>query len=261
MSYPADIVITWLSSYLWALCRIAALLMVMTGIGAKTTPKRIRLLLSLAITLMVVPVLPDPPPIPLFSGESVLIVLQQILIGTAVGTVSVFVMQTFVIAGQVIAMQTSLGFASMADPLNGQTSPVVGQFYLMLVTLLFFAVDGHLVMIYMIVESFTTLPISMEGLSALQYQKLAGWLGVMFTAALAMSMSSIVAMLLVNFSFGIMTRAAPQLNIFSLGFSISMLFGLFILWLTIGNVVEHFDAQWLRGASLMCELLNGACRP
>ncbi|RJG49034.1 flagellar biosynthetic protein FliR [Motilimonas pumila] len=261
MNLPAEVAIEWLSIYLWALARIGAMLMVMTAIGAQTTPKRVRLLLTLAITFMVVPVLPAPPPIELFSLAGFLVVLQQILIGTAIGTVSVFVMQTFVIAGQIIAMQTSLGFASMADPMNGQTSPVVGQFYLMLVTLLFLAFDGHLVMIAMIVESFTTLPISMEGISAMHYQKLAAWLGIMFTAALTMSMSSIVAMLLVNFSFGIMTRAAPQLNIFSLGFSISMLFGLFILWLTIGNVLGHFENQWIRGAEFMCELLNGACRP
>ena len=147
----------------------------------------------------------------------------------------------------------------MADPMNGQSSPVVGQFYLLLVTLLFLTVDGHLLMIEMIVRSFDTLPVSTHGLLATDYEKLAAWFSLMFRAALAFSIASMVAMLLVNLSFGIMTKAAPQLNIFSLGFSISMVFGLFVLWVTLVNVPIHFENQWLRGIALMCELLNNVC--
>jgi len=261
MSFSAEFLLNWLASYLWAFSRIAAMLMVMVAIGSKTTPTRIRLFYALTITLAVLPVIPAAPSdIALFSLGSAVIVLQQILIGIAIGTVSIFVVQTFVVAGQIIAMQTSLGFASMADPMNGQSSPVVGQFYVLLVTLLFFTVDGHLLMIEMIVRSFDTLPVSMNGLLAADYQKLAAWFALMFRAALAFSIASMVAMLLVNLSFGIMTKAAPQLNIFSLGFSISMVFGLFVLWVTLVNVPIHFENQWLRGVNLMCELLNNVCK-
>ncbi|MCG6199833.1 flagellar biosynthetic protein FliR [Psychromonas antarctica] len=260
MTFSADLLLDWLANYLWAFCRIAAMLMVMVAIGSRTTPTRIRLFYALTITLAVLPVLPSAPiDIELFSLASAFVILQQILIGIAIGTISVFVVQTFVVAGQVIAMQTSLGFASMADPMNGQSSPVVGQFYVLLVTLLFLTADGHLLMIEMIVRSFDTLPISMEGLLATDYEKLAGWFSLMFSAALAFSIASMVAMLLVNLSFGIMTKAAPQLNIFSLGFSISMVFGLFVLWITMVNVPIHFENQWLRGINLMCELLNNPC--
>jgi len=81
----------------------------------------------------------------------------------------------------------------------------------------------------------------------------------MFHAALAFSIASMVAMLLVNLSFGIMTKAAPQLNIFSLGFSISMVFGLFVLWITLLNVPFHFENQWIKGITTMCEVLNNPC--
>jgi len=245
---------------IWSFTRVAGMLMVMVAIGSRTTPVRIRLLFSLAIIIAVYPVLPRAPAdIELFSFASAIVVLQQLLIGIAIGSVSTFVVQTFVIAGQIIAMQTSLGFASMADPMNGQSSPVIGQFYVLLVTLLFFTVDGHLLMIEMIVRSFETFPISMDGLLATDYKKLANWFSLMFSAALALSVASIVAMLLVNLSFGIMTKAAPQLNIFSLGFSISMVFGLFVLWITLVNIPFHFENQWLRGITTMCELLNGVC--
>lgn len=260
MVFSAEFLLDWLASYLWAFCRIAAMLMVMVAIGSRTTPTRIRLFYALAITLAVLPVIPPASvDIELFSLGSALVILQQTLIGIAIGTVSVFVVQTFVVAGQIIAMQTSLGFASMADPMNGQSSPVVGQFYVLLVTLLFLGADGHLLMIEMIVRSFDTLPVSMEGLLATDYKKLAGWFSLMFSAALAFSIASMVAMLLVNLSFGIMTKAAPQLNIFSLGFSISMVFGLFVLWITLSDVPVHFENQWLRGIKSMCELLNNVC--
>jgi flagellar biosynthetic protein FliR len=236
------------------------MLMVMVVVGSRTTPTRIRLFYALTITLAVLPVIPAAPTnIELFSFASALVTLQQMLIGIAIGTISIFVVQTFVVAGQVIAMQTSLGFASMADPANGQSSPVVGQFYVLLVTLIFLTLDGHLLMIEMIVRSFDTLPVSMNGLLAADYHKLAGWFSLIFSAALAFSVASMVAMLLVNLSFGIMTKAAPQLNIFSLGFSVSMVFGLFVLWVTLINVPTHFENQWLRGINMMCELLNNAC--
>ncbi|WP_299660094.1 flagellar biosynthetic protein FliR [uncultured Psychromonas sp.] len=260
MVFSADIILDFIASYLWAFCRIAAMLMVMVAVGSNTTPTRIRLFYALSITLLALPSLPPAPDyIELFSMTSFIVVLQQLLIGIAMGTISVFVVQTFVVAGQIIAMQTSLGFASMADPMSGQTSPVVGQFYVLLVTLLFLGIDGHLLMIEMIIRSFETLPISENGLLAADYYKIAEWFSTMFHAALAFSIASMVAMLLVNLSFGIMTKAAPQLNIFSLGFSISMVFGLFVLWITLLNVPLHFENQWSKGVITMCEILDNPC--
>ena len=260
MEFSADQLAVWIATYIWSFIRIAAMLMVMVAVGSRTTPQRVRLFFALSITVAVFPVLPAAPlEIELFSLASALVIFQQILIGIAIGTISTFVVQTFVVAGQVIAMQTSLGFASMADPMNGQSSPVVGQFYVLLVTLLFLNLDGHLLMIELIIRSFETIPISIKGLLATDYQKLAAWFSIMFEAALALSIASMVAMLLVNLSFGIMTKAAPQLNIFSLGFSISMIFGLFVIWITLKNVPIHFENQWLRGITTICELLNGVC--
>jgi len=259
MYFSAEVIMDFIASYLWSFSRIAAMIMVMVAIGSGTVPTRVRLFFALSVTFFALPVLPPPPDIELFSFTSFFVVLQQILIGVAMGTISIFVVQTFVIAGQIIAMQTSLGFASMADPLNGEVSPVVGQFYVLLVTLLFLSVDGHLLMIKMILSSFETLPISQQGLLALDYYAIAGWISTMFHAALAFSIASMVAMLLVNLAFGIMTKAAPQLNIFSLGFSISMVFGLFVLWITLLNVPLHFEQQWIKGITTMCEIVDNPC--
>lgn len=248
-----------MASYIWPFARLSGMVMVMIVTGSKTTPAMIRLFYCLALTVMVAPVLPPMPNVDLFSLQSFLIILQQSLIGIAVGFITVLLIQSFVIAGQIIAMQTSLGFASMADPSSGQTSPVIGQIYIFLGTLVFLSVNGHLYMIETIVKSFESIPVSETGLVAVQYKEIAGWLSTMFAAALSMALSAIVAMLVINFSFGVMTKAAPQLNVFSLGFAVGMVSGLFIIYLSLDSFLFHFDAQWERAASLVCSLLSNAC--
>ncbi|WP_298440418.1 flagellar biosynthetic protein FliR [uncultured Ferrimonas sp.] len=258
MELPLPVIFDWLRAVLWPLFRIAGMLMVMTTIGGGPVPARIRLLLSLVITAAVAPVLPPPPAIELFSPHGMVVTAQQLLIGITIGFVSLLVISTFVLAGQIIGMQTSLGFASMVDPTNGQQVPIVGQFYLLLTTLLFFAVDGHLVMIKMIVLSFDTLPIG-ESLQPQSLEKIGQFVGLTFANALTMSLSAATALLLINFSFGVMTRAAPQLNIFSIGFPITMLSGILILWLTLGGILPHFNSVWQQGQNLMCDILQLTC--
>ena len=249
-----------IAAYLWPLFRITAMLMVMVVFGATSTPSRVRLMLSVAITVSIAPMLPPIANVELFALSSVFIIVQQILIGTAMGFITLMLVQTFVLTGQIIGMQTSLGFASMVDPSSGQQTPVVGNFFLLLTTLIFMAVDGHLLMIRMIVASFETIPISMEGIDIQSYRELANWGSYMFGAALTMSISAIIALLLINLAFGVMTRASPQLNIFSIGFPVTMVSGLFILWLTLDPIMNHFDEVWLSAQKLMCDVLKLQCQ-
>jgi flagellar biosynthesis protein FliR len=249
-----------IAAYMWPLFRISSMLMVMAVFGANSTPARVRLLFSMAITFAIAPVLPPMPEIELFSLPAVFIGAQQIIIGVAMGFVTLMMMQTFVLTGQVIGMQTSLGFASMVDPASGQQTPVVGNFFLLLATLIFLAVDGHLLMFRMLVASFETLPVSAQGISIANYRALATWGSYMFGAALTMSMSAILALLLINLSFGVMTRAAPQLNIFAIGFPVTMVSGLVILWLTLDPIMAHFDEVWHSAQLLLCDVLHLQCQ-
>ncbi|MGI2259477.1 flagellar biosynthetic protein FliR [Shewanella sp. GXUN23E] len=249
-----------LAGYLWPFVRVSSMLMVMVIFGAATTPARIRLLVGVAITLAIAPVLPPMPGIELFSLPAVFVIAQQILIGTAMGLVTILLVQTFVLTGQIIGMQTSLGFSSMVDPSSGQQVPAVGNLFLLLTTMIFLAVDGHLLLIRMMVASFDTLPVSMSGISVENYRSLALWGSTMFASALTMAMSSIVALLMINLSFGVMTRAAPQLNIFSIGFPVTMISGLVILWLTLSPVMAHFEQIWDSAQALLCDLVNLQCK-
>ena len=100
-------------------------------------------------------------------------------------------------------------------------------------------------------ESFITLPPGLYLLSPSSWMEMAMFLGVMFQAAVSFALASIVAMLVINFTFGIMTRAAPQLNIFSMGFAVSMILGIMVLWLTVTGFLSHFSSLWSRVQSLI----------
>lgn len=260
MNITADYLIAVLAAYIWPFARLSAMLMTMLVISSQSVPMTIRLVYSLTITAVLAPVLPAMPAVSLFSLQGFLITSQQVLIGVAIGFISQLLIQAFVLAGQVISMQTSLGFASMVDPLNGESTPVIGQFYLMLGTLVFFSIDGHLTMLQMLTQSFVTLPVSDTGISIGSMREIVNFLSVVFQTALGFALSATIALLLINFTFGVMTRAAPQLNVFSMGFAVTMISGLFILWMSLSNFMDHFDAHWHRTQLVMCDVLNLSCQ-
>lgn len=248
LQYQADLLLPF--------SRISAMMMVMVAIGGRTIPGPIKTAYAVAFTIMVMPVLPPSQFTNLFSFEMFIRVGQQIMIGAALGFISIVFLQIFVIAGQAIAMQSGLGFASMVDPSNGMSVPAVSQFYLVLSTLMFWSIDGHLAMLQMVVKSFYVLPITDVWFATGNFYDLALLGGWMFAAALILALAPLVAMLVINLSFGIMTRAAPQLNIFSIGFPFTMLSGLIVMWLTLENFVFHFDNNWQRSIEVMCNLIN-----
>ncbi|MBD1389851.1 flagellar type III secretion system protein FliR [Neiella sp. HB171785] len=259
MDWPLDVVLSFLASLLWPLARISAMFASMTLLSSQNISMRIRMALAVALAVAIQPMLPPMPDIELFSIAGFLVTAQEMIIGFAVGLASQLLIASFVLAGQIVGMQTSLGFANIVDPMNGQQVPAVGQFFLLLASLVFLAFDGHIALLLAISKSFHSLPVGLHSLAEVNFFEMVAWAGWMYTAALSMALSSVVALLLINFSFGVMTRAAPQLNIFSIGFPITMLSGLLILWLTIGNFATHFERQWHRHLELVCDLLLLSC--
>jgi len=251
-------IIDLIGDYMLAFMRFSGLFIAMVGFSARTIPPVIRNLLAITLTAMIVPMVPPVPMVDLVSLGAMILVIKQLIIGIAIGFISMMVINTFVLAGQIIAMQTGLGFASIVDPVNGINVPAVGQFYLILATLMFWTFDGHLFMIEMIVVSFEAFPIDGPWWTGEQFKEIAHWAGWMFISAVTIALAPIVSLLIVNLAFGVMTKASPQLNIFSIGFSIAQITGLVIIWMTLSNQAFHFEQQWLRAQGLMCSLLN-AC--
>lgn len=230
----------WINSLLLPLFRIASLLMVMPVIGTQMVPARVRLYTALAITVALVPVLPPMPQVEAFSLQAIVLIGEQILIGALLGFALQLLFHVFVFAGQLISMQMGLGFASMADPATGVSVPVLGQYLLMLVTLLFLAMNGHLVVFEVLAESFVTLPPG-AALPLDSFAVMAGRLGWVMGAALLLALPAISALLVINIAFGVMTRAAPQLNIFTIGFPLTLILGMIIFWISTADVLAHFE--------------------
>jgi flagellar biosynthetic protein FliR len=261
MEYPTHLVLDWIANYFWPYVRISSMFMVMTVTGAKFVSARIRLYLGLAVTFAVMPVIPAvPDDLALLSLPGFMTTLEQLIIGVAMGMVTQFMLQTFVMLGQILGMQSSLGFASMVDPANGQNTPLVGQLFMFLATMFFLGSDGHLKMIQLVVISFKTLPIGTGKLTAVDFHDMTLWMSLMFKTALAMSLSGIIALLTINLSFGVMTRAAPQLNIFSLGFAFALIIGLLLSWYIMLGLYSHYELYWNNeGQPQICDLIRLAC--
>lgn len=252
----ADLIGQWVGQHLWPLFRLASFMMVIPFVGTQLVPARVRLGLALMITILIVPLIPPVPQVEAFSADAVVITLQQILIGVGLGFALTALFQLFVVAGQMIAMQMGLGFASMVDPANGINVPVLAQIYSITITLLYLAMNGHLVAFEVFIESFYTLPIGLEGLGQAGVWDLAHRVSWVFVSALLLALPAVTAVLIVSISFGVMTRAAPQMNIFALGFPIGLIFGLFSIWVLHANFLPHFE-QYTRETFEFMRQLQG----
>lgn len=237
---PAEL-IGLLQQFMLPFFRLAAFFMVVPIFGNQLVAIRIRILLTLMTTMALFPVLPPVPAFDPISLNAVLLILSQIIIGAAFGFVVQLFFHIFVLAGQMIAMQMGLGFASMIDPTNGVSVAVLSQFYVLLVTLLFLAFNGHLVLIDIVVEGFYLVPIAMVSPNPDSFFLLASAASWMFASAILLALPAVTAILIVNFAFGVMTRAAPQLNVFSLGFPFTLVFGIFILWVSTAGFMPQYQ--------------------
>lgn len=259
ISYEFSQIESILKSFLWPFVRISSMFMAMVVIGSAIVSPPMRVVAAFAVCLVVVPVLPAMPQVELFSYPGFMITIQQLFIGLTVGFVSRLVFETFIIGGQIVAMSSGLGFAQINDPSSGVVVPAVGQFFLMMATLIFLAVDGHLMMIDTIVHSFHTMPVATEGISMAALWGIFDMAAGMFAVGLKMAIAAVVSILMVNLSFGILTKVAPTLNIFVIGFPIILTFGLLILWFTLNGFNEYFDLRMLQGQQTTCTMLKMEC--
>jgi len=247
----------WVGSFLLPLFRITAMLMFMPIIGTQLVSARVRLYLALAICLVIMPTLPPVPVIDAINLQAFIWIAQEILIGAMLGFVLQLFFQVFAIAGQIVAMQMGLGFASMVDPANGISVPVIGQVFMILVTLLFLAMNAHLVVFEVLSESFFTLPVG-SGFLVDNYWEIANKLSWVLGAALLLVLPAITALLVVNLAFGVMTRAAPQLNIFSIGFPLTLVLGLVIVWIGMADILAQYQVYASEALQFLREMARAS---
>jgi flagellar biosynthetic protein FliR len=182
-----------------------------------------------------------------------LIVAQEVLIGVAMGFCLQMIFDALIVAGQTIAMSMGLGLATMIDPQRGVSVPVISQFFLILGLLIFLSLGGHLATIRLISDSFTLLPLGVP-LSREGVWMIVGWGGQMLAGAVQIALPAATALLVANIAFGVMSRAAPSLNLFAVGLPAGLLLGFLILLLNIGHL-STLLAQLLQST---LEMLTGA---
>ncbi|WP_437127698.1 flagellar biosynthetic protein FliR [Pseudomonas alvandae] len=244
---------SWVASFVLPLFRVTAVLMSMPVFGTTLVPGRVRLYLALAITVVIAPGLPPMPPVNALDLSALMLVAEQILIGALLGFSLQLFFQAFVVAGQIISIQMGMAFASMIDPTNGVNTAVIGQFLTMLVTLLFLAMNGHLVVFEVLTESFTTMPVG-SAMLVNHFWEIAGKLGWVLGAAMVLVLPAITALLVVNIAFGVMTRAAPQLNIFSIGFPLTLVLGMVIFWVSLGDILNQYQPLATQALQLLRDM-------
>jgi flagellar biosynthetic protein FliR len=240
---------TMMALFFYPFVRILAWLAVDPLLGNRAAPNTVRLGLAAMLALVIAPTLPPPPQVPLVSGEGLLILLQQIAIGLALGFAVRIVFAALEFAGQFMGLQMGLSMASLYDPINGAQTPVLAQFLTIAGVLALFAMNGHHLVIAALWQSFHDLPIAVASLSGQGFLVLVGWGATIFKTGLHIALPVTAALLAANLAIGMMTRAAPQLNIFAVGFPITISAGFLVLYFSVLYLpayLERFLGETLR---------------
>jgi len=240
MHFTTAEITAWVGSLLWPFLRIGAMLMAAPLFGAGMVTVRIRLAFAFLLALVVAPLIPLPPAVEPLSLAGLVISVQQIMIGLTIGFVLQMVFSAMTQAGETIALSMGLGFASMVDPQQGVQVPVVSTYFVIMSTLIFLALNGHVALIELTLMSFHSMPVTVDGITRVELWALISWGSTMFVYALLVALPAVASMLLVNLSMGVVTRAAPQLNIFAVGFPMMILLGFVLLMLTLPVLVPQF---------------------
>ena len=227
--------------------------MLMPIFGGSQIPVQVRIALALIISVLAAPLMPAMPAVDPLSVEALILAGQQVIIGAMLALLLDLLFAIFTTMGQILSMQMGLGMAMMNDPINGVSIPALGKYYQLYALMLFLALDGHLVALDVMVQSFNIWPVG-EMMSQMALDTIIMRFGWMMAAALLLSLPAVCAMLLVNGSFGMMNRAAPQLNVFALGFPMTMLLGLICLLITTSGIPENFTRLSSETLSLMLTL-------
>lgn len=231
----------WLSGIFWPFVRMLAMFMSAPMLSHRAIPGRVKIGLALLVAMIVAPATSESAP-PIFSAGAPLLLIQQMLVGVLMGFAIKVIFAAVDVAGNVIGLQMGLSFASFIDPVNSNQTPLIGSFLNLLTTLLFLALDGHLILIAAATRSFDLLPINTHFFTGVGWEQLIATGTGLFQVGLQISLPVLATMLMINLTLGIMSRAAPQLNLFSVGFPLTALTGVILLAVFIPNIITALTA-------------------
>lgn len=251
ISFTYDQLSGVIAAFLWPFVRLLALTMSAPLFGDASVPATVKIGLAAIVALALSPVLGPMPAVSPFSWEGLWILAQQVMIGAALGWAMQIVFSAVSMAGDFVGLQMGLSFATLLTPNSDGSTAVLGMFLNLVAMLVFLATNGHLMMFATLVQSFEVLPVSIGPLSVTGWKMLAMWGGQLFTLALMLSLPLVAALLICNLALGILNRAAPQLNIFAVGFPLTLAVGLVVLQLMMPRMAPVLDHFFALGIDMM----------
>ena len=237
----------WIAGLLWPLTRILGLLAAAPLFGNKAVPASVKVALGVMLALIVAPAVPALPAADPMSLAGLLILAQEMLIGLAMGFSIRIIFAAVEMAGEIASLTMGLGFATFFDPNTQGRSSAIGQFLALVATLGFLSVNAHLVLLSVLVESFSSLPISATPIYGGGFKQLADWGARIFSTGVQLSLPIVAALLITNVALGILTRAAPALNLFGIGFPITLGVGLLVVAMTLPYLATPVQNLFLDG--------------
>jgi flagellar biosynthetic protein FliR len=229
ISFSEAQLMQWLTPLIWPFLRVLALFQIMPVLGQRTVPARVRVGLSFFVALCIAGVGPAIEPVPLDSAVAVMLVIQQVLIGLTLGFAVRIVFAAVEFAGEVAGLQMGMNFAGFFDPVLATQSTASSRFFATLVAFLFIVINGHLTVIQAVVQSLEAFPVGPQPFAFLQALTPFQWGAQIFSLGLWIAMPMIAVLMFVNVVLGVISRVAPQSNIFSLGFPITLSVGLVVI--------------------------------
>lgn len=240
----------WLTPILWPFLRVLAVFTAAPIFSSRAFPVRARIALALLIAFAAQPSLPNQPLISLNGPEAWGTVIQQVGIGLAIGFVVRLVFASFELAGEVVGFQMGLNFASFFDPTLNTQSSAAASFFGYMASLLFVVLNGHLLVLMVVIRSFEVFPVNQNFLEALSLMKLYSLGGELFASGFWIALPIVGMLMFANLALGIVSRVAPQMNIYSVGFPITLAVGLVGMTVTLPMLDRPFLALMERAVDI-----------
>ncbi len=256
INISVDVLQSWIASMFIPLTRILGFVAIAPLFSGTTVSMPIKVALGTLLTLIVAPMVKLGNTVDLVSLQGALVILQQLIIGFSIGFVMRIFFSAIDLAGQLSGLTMGFGFATFFDPQSGGSTTVITTMLSMLFMLLFISMDGHLMMISALVESFQILPVQL-GLGPLNAMSIVRLGSTMFSTGLQIAMPVVASLLVTNMALGVLTRSAPQLNIFGIGFPITIGVGFIVLMLTLPSLSIPFQLLIERTMSAIQQILRG----
>ncbi|MGY2460620.1 flagellar biosynthetic protein FliR [Vreelandella sulfidaeris] len=246
----------WLVAFLWPFARITAFMAASPLWGHSSVPNQAKVGLAALISIVIAPILPAMPDIAVMSWAGVGIMIEQILIGLAMGLVMHIIFAVVQAAGDFIGLQMGLAFASFFDTSSGTNIMVLSRILYMITLLMFLAMNGHLMVLETLIMSFQTLPIGIGTFNPDAFILLARYAGTIFASGMLLALPLVGSLLTINLALGILNRSAPQLTVFNIGFPTSLIVGLILMMVLMTDISRFLQRLFTQGLGFLQSLIE-----